>query len=184
LKVGKGTLIVEPQAPESTARDAAGPSNRRRATASTRPPAAGDIICSVDYACTHCGVSFETPTPQLFSFNSPQGMCLDCDGLGEQYTFDPELLIPRSELSFKQGCIELVGVWRELGRWRRHIYQGVADTIERLRQLPAGTLLETPWRELPAELRDVWLWGTGAQHITYTWRGGASPLKYGGSSRA
>ena len=179
LKVGKGTLIVERQPPESVSRDAAGPAERRRATASTRPPTAVDIICSVDYACTHCGVSFETPTPQLFSFNSPQGMCLDCDGLGEQYTFDPELLIPRSELSFKQGCLELVGVWKELGRWRRHIYQGVADTIERLRELPAGTLLETPWRELPAELRDVWLWGTGgaAHHLHLAGRGVAAEVR-------
>ena len=68
-----------------------------------------------------------------------------------------------------------------MGRWRRHIYQGIADTVERLRDLAKGTLLETPWRSLPAELQDVWLWGTGDQHITFTWRGGAAPLKYGGT---
>ena len=141
----------------------------------------GDIIFSSDYACTHCGLSFEPPTPQLFSFNSPQGMCLECDGLGEKYSFDRQLLVPRPQLTFKQGCIEILGGWKDMGRWRRHIYQGIADTVERLRDLAKGTLLETPWEALPAELQDVWLWGTGDQHITFTWRGGAAPLKYGGT---
>ena len=57
-----------------------------------------------------------------------------------------------------------------MGRWRRHIYQGVADTIERKRGLPPGTMLETAWEELDAELQHAWLWGTGDEHITFTWR--------------
>ena len=82
-------------------------------------------------------------------FNSPQGMCDGCDGLGDVFTFDPDLLISDPTKSFQQGCIELVGKWKELGRWRRHIYKGVASTIERLQELPEGTLLETAWEELP-----------------------------------
>ena len=42
-------------------------------------------------------------------------------------------------------------------------------------------MLDTPWRDLAANLRQLWLWGTGDLHITYTWRGGSSPIKYGGS---
>jgi excinuclease ABC subunit A len=137
-------------------------------------------VYSVDYACAACGLSFEPPSPQLFSFNSPQGMCLQCDGLGDLYTFADDLLVPDSSLTFEDGCIELLGPWKDMGRWRRHIYQGVADTVERVRELPAGTLLETPWSQLAPELRDVWLWGTGDLHITFTWRGGSSPIKYGG----
>jgi excinuclease ABC subunit A len=139
-----------------------------------------DIIFSADYACTPCGLSFEPPTPQLFSFNSPQGMCRRCVGLGRQYSFDPELLIPDSSLSLKLGCVELLGPWKELGRWRRHILQGVAQTMERQRKLASGALLDTPWCDLTPDLQDLWLWGTGDQHITFTWRGGASPIKYGG----
>ena len=41
-----------------------------------------DQLYSCDYACTHCGISYQQPSPQLFSFNSPQGMCSDCQGLG------------------------------------------------------------------------------------------------------
>ena len=84
--------------------------------------------------------------------------------------------MPDGELSFKDGCFELIGPWREMGRWRRHIYQGVADTIERKHDLPKGTMLDTPWDELDAELQKLWLWGTGDEHITFTWRqGGVGP---------
>ncbi|HND52503.1 MAG TPA: excinuclease ABC subunit UvrA, partial [Pirellulaceae bacterium] len=139
-----------------------------------------DTVYSSSYACTPCGLSFETPSPQLFSFNSPQGMCRTCDGLGTMFSFSAELLVPNPRLTFKDGCFELIGSWRDLGRWRRHIYQGVADSVERKRSLAAGTMLETPWERLDAELQQLWLWGTGDEHITFTWRGGAAPMKYGG----
>ena len=70
--------------------------------------------------------------------------------------------------------------WKDLGHWKRHIYQGVADTYERTHELDPGTMLETAWEELPEEIQDAWLYGTGDLNITYTWRGGASPMKYGG----
>ncbi len=172
LRIGKGTMFVEvtggTPAVESDDADPASDSS------------AHDLIFSADYSCTDCGISFESPTPQLFSFNSPQGMCRSCDGLGQSYTFDEALLIPDPGLSFAEGCIELVGPWKSLSRWRRHILAGVAETVERLQQLPEGTMLQTPWRKLPAGLRRIWLQGTGDQHVTFTWRGGASPIKYGG----
>ncbi|MCH8922675.1 MAG: excinuclease ABC subunit UvrA, partial [Planctomycetes bacterium] len=139
------------------------------------------IHLSADYACTDCGLSFEPPSPQLFSFNSPQGMCFECDGLGEMYSFDAALLIPREELSFKQGCVELIGPWKDLGRWKRHIYQGVASTLEYKLGLPEDTILQTPWAKLEEPLREKLLWGTGEEHITFTWRSGNSPQKYGGT---
>ncbi len=178
LRIGKGNLIVNTGEGQETAdrrttgRSAGG--GRRRSTTRTKGREA-DLVLSVDYACSQCGVSFEPPSPQLFSFNSPQGMCLECDGLGEIFSFDVARLIPDRSLSFKRGCFELLGPWKEMGRWRRHIFQGVADTVERIRDLPEGTLLNLPWEDLSPELQDVWLWGTGDSHITYTWRGGARP---------
>ena len=68
-----------------------------------------------------------------------------------------------------------------MGRWRRHIYKGVAETMERIHDFPEGLMLETPWADLPQQARDIWLWGAGDHHITFTWRGGNSPLKYGGT---
>ena len=107
-------------------------------------------------------------------------MCRTCDGLGELFSFDPNLLVPNASKSFKDGAIEIVGPWKEMGRWRRHIYQGVADTIERKHEIDEGTMLESPWESLDDELKKLWFWGTGDEHITFQWRGGASPIKYGG----
>ena len=54
-------------------------------------------------------------------------MCEACDGLGRLYTFVPELLIPDEKLSIRKGAIALLGKWGDMGRYRRHIYRGVAD---------------------------------------------------------
>ena len=108
-------------------------------------------------------------------------MCLTCDGLGEFFSFDPERLITAPDKSFTQGCIELIGTWKDLGRWRRHIYRGVAETMERKLELAEGALLETPWQDLSPEHQNLWLWGTGDQHITFTWRAGKASQKYGGT---
>ncbi len=188
LRLGSGTLVVAPMrepaaeaaAPDAETEQAAPTARRKTGGKRSAAEAAGDLVLSAHYACTHCGLSFETPSPQLFSFNSPQGMCTQCDGLGEIYGFEVGRLVPDPNLSFKQGCFELIGAWRDLGRWRRHIYQGVADTIGRLRGLPANKMLETPWNKLPEDLQKLWLWGTADEHITFTWRGGSRSAKYGG----
>ena len=154
--------------------ETAAPSKRRRARS------ADDLHFSADYACTECGISFEPPSPQLFSFNSPQGMCLACAGLGEVYSFDADLLIPDDRLSLQEGAVELIGNWTDLGRWKKHLYEGVAETIERSHGLEPGLLLQTPWNKLDPAWARLLLWGTGEQHITYTWKHGAGIHKYGG----
>ena len=103
LKMGEGNLIValdqRSGCAEAADRMSQMPSSRspRRGQAASRRRRATDLYLSAHYACTHCGLSFEPPSPQLFSFNSPQGMCTTCDGLGELYTFDPERLVPDRE---------------------------------------------------------------------------------------
>ena len=166
----------EPAEPE----EVAGKRTARRSPAGSRGRA-GDIQLSAHYACTHCQLSFEPPSPQLFSFNSPEGMCPECNGLGEIYSFDPAQLIPDPSRSFQQGCVELVGTWKEMGRWRRHIYRGVAEHLERKYELEAGTALEIAWEELDPRVARALLYGTGDEHITFTWRSGASGHKWGGA---
>ena len=196
LKMGKGTLVLEVEAEEAAAAPSAdtptdpdadqstakttGRKRKSKKTASASAKTTTDRVYSSEYACAPCGIGFAPPTPQMFSFNSPQGMCPSCDGLGELFTFDRDLLIADPGKSFQQGCFELLGNWKDLGRWRRHIYQGVADCYERENDIETGTMLETAWEELPEEIQDAWLYGTGELNITYTWRGGASPMKYGG----
>ena len=107
-------------------------------------------------------------------------MCPSCDGLGHLYSFDPELLIPDDEPFVQAGLhrdsrnVEGSGALAtaHLSRCGQH---------GRAAQGPAGRgHAQTPWCELDSEAQRYWLWGTGNRHITYTWRGGASPMKYGG----
>ncbi|MBR4833001.1 MAG: excinuclease ABC subunit UvrA, partial [Thermoguttaceae bacterium] len=140
-----------------------------------------EIYFSADYACSHCGISFERPTPQLFSFNSPQGRCPHCQGLGVVHTFDPKLLIPDETKSFQQGCVVPIGKWKDMGRWRRHIYQGVADALEKLYGLEKNYVLETAWEELDERVKKALLWGAGDLRVTFSWRNGAVERKWGGS---
>ncbi len=132
--------------------------------------AGGDMLLSSRYACADCGLSFEAPSPQLFSFNSPTGMCLTCDGLGTKFDFDPELLVPRPRRSFLGLAIEPMRT--KIGRWRRHIYLGVAEHV--------GFDLRAPWRELPPKARDALLYGTGDEHITFEWRWSGGVWRHGG----
>jgi len=130
-----------------------------------------ELLLSAGFACPRCQRSFEPPTPQLFSFNSPQGMCTHCDGLGTRFDFDPELLVPDPTRRLFDPCI---AAWRHPpGRWRRHIYRGVADCL--------GVDLDTPWGELPAAARRALLYGTGDAHITFEWRTRGGTWKHGGT---
>ena len=149
---------------------------------SPSPPLAhNDRLYSAHYACTHCGLSYEPPSPQLFSFNSPQGMCLDCNGLGERFEFPMDRLIPDESLSLWDGAIELLGPVKEIGKWRRHNYDGVAETLEHDLQLPKGSVLKSPWSELTDEVRRAILYGTGSRHIVFHWRYSGGIWKHGGT---
>ncbi|MDP3282833.1 MAG: excinuclease ABC subunit UvrA, partial [Desulfobacterales bacterium] len=63
------------------------------------------ILFSEKSACVTCGISYPEFTPASFSFNSPQGACTKCDGLGTTTEFDPDLIIPNRELSLRQGAV-------------------------------------------------------------------------------
>lgn len=58
------------------------------------------------YACPDCGIAMNKPEPRDFSFNSPFGMCPECDGIGYHQQVDPELLIPDYSLSLNQGALQ------------------------------------------------------------------------------
>ncbi|EMI54898.1 excinuclease ABC subunit UvrA [Rhodopirellula sallentina] len=122
-------------------------------------PAKNDHLFSSRYSCPQCGTSFRAPTPQLFSFNSPQGMCMSCDGIGRLYTFVPELLIPDESKSIRGGAVTLLGKWGDIGRYRRQIYMGFADAIEAALDLEDGAMLSGSWSDLPEKARHIWLWG-------------------------
>ena len=130
-----------------------------------------DLVLSSRYACPGCGIGFDPPGPQLFSFNSPQGMCRSCDGLGIRYELDPEKIVIDPTLSVWTGAIEPIGAVKEMGRWKRHLYEGVAHTYESDPTGPAkGKMLKGPWSGLSEEMRKVWLYGANGRPIVARWK--------------
>ena len=135
-----------------------------------------DLLLSSHYACSHCGISFDPPSPQLFSFNSPQGMCPGCDGLGVRHDFDPDLLVPDPSLSVWKGAIEPLGAVGVMGKWRRHLFEGVAANLESdPGGPPRGAMLRGPWRDLDPKWRAAWLGGLGDRALVFHWKTKGKP---------
>ena len=114
-------------------------------------------------ACVDCGISFPEIAPSLFSFNSPQGACSRCSGLGVQLAFDPELIVPDTSLSLDDGAIEPWRGKRSAGYYRQ-LLRALADHI--------GIDLATPWRRLPKAARELILNGAGEEEIRFEFRRG------------
>ncbi|MBR2693201.1 MAG: excinuclease ABC subunit UvrA [Thermoguttaceae bacterium] len=175
MAAGKGEMIVlfEP-APDENADGAAG----KKTPARGKKAAPEEILFSSEYACPYCGISFPPPTPQLFSFNSPQGMCPHCSGQGYTETFDEDLLIPDPSRSFQQGCVEPLGRWRDMGRWLRNIFQGVSDAVSQRDGLDKNYVLETAWDELEPKYRRLLLYGDPDMEIPYSWQGSGGVYRW------
>src|SRR4029079_9400142 len=119
------------------------------------------LTFSAKYACTKCGSSYEPPSPQLFSFNSPIRMCLDCDGLGVKIDFAEDLLVPDSNISFAKGAVTIVGPLTHMGRWRKHIFKGIGDA--------KNIDFKKPWKDM-ADQEKRWLLYGIEEPIICEWR--------------
>ena len=109
-------------------------------------------VFSLKLACTECAISYEELTPQMFSFNNPQGMCEACDGLGISQEVDLETLIPDPSLPISEGAIKFFGLNAGPGSWS---YECMNDV---LRSMDADD--KTPWNELSAKVQKALLYGT------------------------
>ncbi|MHC4249799.1 MAG: excinuclease ABC subunit UvrA [Planctomycetota bacterium] len=112
-----------------------------------------DTLYSELYACPVCDVSFEELAPRMFSFNSPYGACEACGGLGTRMELDPDLIVPDSSRSLRDGAIE---AWRRGGRRFNIFYHRVIDNFCR----DFGCSPFTPFDKLSEEVREIMLWGT------------------------
>jgi excinuclease ABC subunit A len=120
----------------------------------------GDIITlSAKFACPVSGFTLEEIEPRLFSFNSPFGACPECDGLGTQTFFDPDLVVPDTSKSLAKGAI---APW-DSGHARFYLQalEGVAKHY--------GFNLNTPFAELSEKLKHVVLYGSGDEPIKLTY---------------
>ncbi|HPT17286.1 MAG TPA: excinuclease ABC subunit UvrA, partial [Kiritimatiellia bacterium] len=109
-------------------------------------------------ACADCGISFDALLARNFSFNSPYGACPKCDGLGQMLVFDEDLVVPDPTKSIDAGAI---AAWRPAGRreaiYRKGLLRALAKHL--------GFDLATPWEELPQNIRDVVLHGSGEEDV-------------------
>lgn len=78
-----------------------------------------DTFFSTSYSCPSCGRSYETPAPNMFSFNSPFGACSSCQGIGIVTDFDPELVVPDNSKSIVDGAIAALGKKRDTWLWKQ-----------------------------------------------------------------
>jgi excinuclease ABC subunit A len=123
----------------------------------------GERIFSEHMACNRCGISFPELTPQSFSFNSPQGMCPDCNGLGTRMEADPALVVPDESLTIDQGAIKPWGT--DLSK--KKSWSALRSQILKQLKIP----FDVPWRKLPKRQRDQILHGTGERQYDVKWVG-------------
>ncbi len=121
-----------------------------------------DIMFSQNYACEDCGISIEELSPRMFSFNNPFGACPTCTGLGSQLKVDPDIIIPNKELSILEGAITASG-WNNIK----------GDSISRMYfealSKKYNFKLNTPVKDLPAEIMDIILYGTKGEKLKLTY---------------
>jgi excinuclease ABC subunit A len=121
---------------------------------------ANRIVFSEKFACPVSGFTIESVEPRLFSFNAPQGACPACDGLGEKLLFDPQLVVPNEALSLKQGAIVPWAKSQPPSPYYMQVLSSLAAEF--------GFALDTPWQDLPGEVRLIILHGTGGKPINLT----------------
>ena len=147
--------------------------NKSSATASPLPDGERDrvrgnegerIIFSAKFACPVSGFTIEEIEPRLFSFNNPYGACPACDGLGTELFFEPDLVVPDENLSLARGAIV---PWSRTGTTSPY-YQQTLEALARAYRQP----MTKPWKSLPEAFREVVLFGSGEDEITFTYDDG------------
>jgi len=119
-----------------------------------------EVTFSQNYACPDCNISMEELTPRMFSFNNPFGACPTCAGLGTLMKIDPDLIIPDKSLSLNEGAIRVTG-WYSADK-----YDGsVASMYLKALSERYGFSLDTPVEQLPKEVIDILLYGTGEEKL-------------------
>ncbi|PBN41312.1 excinuclease ABC subunit UvrA [Sphingobium sp. D43FB] len=119
---------------------------------------ANRIVFSEKFACPVSGFTIAEIEPRLFSFNAPMGACPACDGLGERQEFDPELVVPNEALSLKKGAVV---PWAKSNPPSPYYMQVLGSLAKEF-----GFSLDTPWADLPGEVKLIILHGTGGKPVT------------------
>lgn len=123
-------------------------------------PKEGDperITFSEKFACPVSGFTIAEIEPRLFSFNAPFGACPTCDGLGQELFFDERLIVPDQSLKVYDGA---------LAPWRKGKSPYFSQTIEAI-AAHYDFNQQTKWKELPDNVKSVFLYGSGKDEISF-----------------
>jgi excinuclease ABC subunit A len=115
-------------------------------------------VFNARFACPLCHYSISELEPRLFSFNSPQGACPSCDGIGQQEFFDPARVVAFPSLSLAGGAIK---GWDR----RNAYYYAMLESLAKHYKFK----LETPFEELPLPLQEIILHGSGEEEIKFSY---------------
>ncbi len=136
------------------------------------------LTFSQSFACPDCEISISEIEPRSFSFNNPFGACPDCFGLGYKMEFDARLMIPDETLSLNGGAIQVMG-WqssKDNGSFTHALLEALAGEYH--------FSLDTPWKELPSEIRDIIVYGTNGKEVKVYYKGqrgeGVYPVTFTG----
>lgn len=128
-------------------------------------PGGEQMSFSQSFSCPDCGISIDELEPRTFSFNNPFGACPVCHGIGVKMEFDEVLMIPDPSLSLAEGALVVNG-WqsaKDTSSYSRCILDALADSY--------GFDINTPYEELPEEIRHMLMHGTDGRVVKVKYRG-------------
>ena len=121
-------------------------------------------VFSEKFACPVSGFTIAEIEPRLFSFNAPFGACPECDGLGVELFFDEALMVPDENLSLLEGAIAPWSKAKQPSPYLRQTMEALAKHY--------GFSQSKPWAKLPANVRQVLLYGSGDEEIKFRYDDG------------
>jgi excinuclease ABC subunit A len=127
------------------------------------------IVFSARFACPVSGFTIEEIEPRLFSFNAPAGACPDCDGLGTELQFEPDLVVPDQTLSLKDGA---VFPWSRTGNTSPYYEQTLQAVAKHYK-----VSMSTPWERLPKHVQLAILYGTDDEEVEFVYEDGSRRYK-------
>lgn len=128
-------------------------------------PGKEQIRFSQSFSCVDCGVSIDEIEPRTFSFNNPFGACEVCHGIGYKMEFAEELMIPDPSLSITDGALVVNG-WQSVTN-KTSYARCVLDALAK----EYGFELDTPYQDLPENIRHMLMHGTDGRSVQVHYRG-------------
>ena len=127
-------------------------------------------LFSTQYACPVCGASIPEIEPRVFSFNSPFGACPDCLGLGYKQHVDPALIYGDGSKSLNEGALTVTGWNMDMGNMSEMYFRALSKRY--------GFSMDTPYRDLPDNIKHILLYGNGGEKIDMEYKSGTFTGKF------